>query len=228
MSLLTSASVWTTDDTQQKKKTPSMRKTIKRTDSYNEEPSEYVSQDDEYRKMSNTIENTHEKQEARNTQVNTLLNKITSVDAGNKLANFNPMVNPALTVKAAPPVYDDNIANGYDNPLQIEPPRVPKTVGENKHYGSLGNNPNVNYSNYKQSYEQASGLNRYGGGNAGVVGDNFNNKLLDKINYMIHMLEEQHNEKTNNITEEFILYMFLGVFIIFIVDSFSRAGKYIR
>jgi Na+-driven multidrug efflux pump len=53
-------------------------------------------------------------------------------------------------------------------------------------------------------------------------------KIMEKINYMIHMLEDQHNEKTNNITEEFLLYMFLGVFIIFIVDSFARAGKYIR
>jgi hypothetical protein len=35
-------------------------------------------------------------------------------------------------------------------------------------------------------------------------------------------------EKTANITEEFILYAFLGVFIIFIVDSFSRGGKYIK
>jgi hypothetical protein len=41
-------------------------------------------------------------------------------------------------------------------------------------------------------------------------------------------LEEQQNEKTNNITEEFILYTFLGVFIIFVVDSFSRSGKYTR
>jgi F0F1-type ATP synthase assembly protein I len=46
---------------------------------------------------------------------------------------------------------------------------------------------------------------------------------------MIHMLEQQQNEKTSNLTEEFILYVFLGVFIIFIVDSFTRTtGKYVR
>jgi hypothetical protein len=54
------------------------------------------------------------------------------------------------------------------------------------------------------------------------------NKIMEKINYMIHMLEEQQNEKTSNVTEEFLLYTFLGVFIIFIVDSFARAGKYTR
>ena len=55
-----------------------------------------------------------------------------------------------------------------------------------------------------------------------------NDELLEKINYMIHMLEEQQHEKTNNITEEFILYTFLGVFVIYIVDSFSRSTKYTR
>jgi hypothetical protein len=53
-------------------------------------------------------------------------------------------------------------------------------------------------------------------------------KLMEKINYMIHLLEHQQNEKTDNITEDFILYTFLGVFIIFVVDSFSRTGKYTR
>ena len=45
---------------------------------------------------------------------------------------------------------------------------------------------------------------------------------------MIHLLEEQQHEKTENITEEFLLYTFLGVFVIFVVDSFARAGKYTR
>ena len=30
------------------------------------------------------------------------------------------------------------------------------------------------------------------------------------------------------VTEELVLYMFLGVFTIFVVDSFARAGKYTR
>lgn len=52
--------------------------------------------------------------------------------------------------------------------------------------------------------------------------------LLDKLNYMIHLLEEQQEEKTGHVAEEIILYCFLGVFVIFIVDSFARAGKYVR
>ena len=52
--------------------------------------------------------------------------------------------------------------------------------------------------------------------------------LMQKLNYMIHLLEEHQDEKTNNVTEEVILYSFLGIFIIFIVDSFARVGKYVR
>ena len=52
--------------------------------------------------------------------------------------------------------------------------------------------------------------------------------LLKKLDYMIHLLEEQHEEKTGHVAEEVVLYSFLGVFVIFIVDSFARAGKYVR
>lgn len=55
-----------------------------------------------------------------------------------------------------------------------------------------------------------------------------NDVLLQKINYMINLLEEQQDERTNNVTEEVILYSFLGIFIIFIADSFAKVGKYIR
>jgi hypothetical protein len=55
-----------------------------------------------------------------------------------------------------------------------------------------------------------------------------NDVLLQKINYMINLLEEQQDEKTNNVTEEVVLYSFLGIFIIFVVDSFARVGKYTR
>jgi hypothetical protein len=52
--------------------------------------------------------------------------------------------------------------------------------------------------------------------------------LIQKLNYMISLLEDQQDEKTSNVTEEVILYSFLGIFIIFIADTFVRAGKYVR
>ena len=53
-------------------------------------------------------------------------------------------------------------------------------------------------------------------------------ELMRKLNYVVHMLEEQQDEKTGSVTEELVLYMFLGVFVIFVVDSFARVTKYTR
>lgn len=53
-------------------------------------------------------------------------------------------------------------------------------------------------------------------------------QILEKLNYMIHLLEEQQDFKTGNATEEIILYSFLGIFMIFVIDSFTRASKYVR
>ena len=55
-----------------------------------------------------------------------------------------------------------------------------------------------------------------------------NDPVIDKLNYIINLLEENQDQRTNNVTEEVILYSFLGVFIIFVVDGFTRVGKYVR
>jgi hypothetical protein len=54
------------------------------------------------------------------------------------------------------------------------------------------------------------------------------NEMFDKMNYMIHLLEDQQAKKTEHVTEEIVLYSFLGIFTIFVVDSFARVGKYVR
>lgn len=53
-------------------------------------------------------------------------------------------------------------------------------------------------------------------------------ELMNKLDHILHLLEEQQDERTGHVAEEVILYSFLGVFIIFVVDSFARAGKYVR
>jgi hypothetical protein len=93
----------------------------------------------------------------------------------------------------------------------------------------LANDINLaNLSNYNQTYSSQPMFqnNKPYYANMGIGNDN--SKLTEKINYMIHLLEEQQMEKTANVTEEFILYILLGVFVIFTVDSFTRAGKYVR
>jgi hypothetical protein len=52
-----------------------------------------------------------------------------------------------------------------------------------------------------------------------------NAALIEKLNYIIHMLEEKKDEKTGHVIEELVLYCFLGVFIIFVVDTFTHAAS---
>jgi hypothetical protein len=78
-------------------------------------------------------------------------------------------------------------------------------------YRGQTNKPYYNLNQYQQNQDSPS---------QGV--------LLQKLNYMISLLEDQQDEKTNNVTEEVILYSFLGIFIIFVADTFVRAGKYVR
>jgi hypothetical protein len=53
-------------------------------------------------------------------------------------------------------------------------------------------------------------------------------EISDKLTYMIQLLEEQRDEKTGQVTEELILYVFLGVFTLFVLDTFVKTGKYSR
>lgn len=56
----------------------------------------------------------------------------------------------------------------------------------------------------------------------------YNSDIIEKLNKIIYLLEQQEEQQTGHVTEELILYCFLGVFIIFVIDSFTKAGKYIR
>jgi hypothetical protein len=83
---------------------------------------------------------------------------------------------------------------------------------------------------YKNLVPNLPTMNKTNADNRTNTNTNFdtNNVLIDKLNYMINLLEEQQDERTNNVTEEVILYSFLGVFIIFVVDGFARVTRYTR
>ena len=61
-----------------------------------------------------------------------------------------------------------------------------------------------------------------------MYNDNSRENILNKLNYAIQLLEEKRDQKTEHVTEELILYGFLGIFIIFSIDSFIRVGEYKR
>jgi len=113
------------------------------------------------------------------------------------------------------PTADDEIENP-DNPLQRPVPKIQSYT-------------NTKYGNYHNSYDPSQIV--YAAAAAASKSQKVptdDSRLMEKINYMIRLLENQAVEKTANITEEFILYTFLGVFMIFVLDSFARVGKYVR
>ena len=133
---------------------------------------------------------------------------------------------------------DDNLADfdsSFNPPAQPELTRQPEPVKENNASTDEAVSPeaftqindqeasNMNYQNYYNTYVPYF---NNATNNANLHGSK--DELMKKLNYMIHLLEENKEEKTSNVTEELVLYMFLGVFVIFTVDSFARAGKYVR
>jgi len=158
------------------------------------------------------------------------VNKNVGVDlpeqGGSSLADFVP--NPVLTRapdEAAPtnPPGSDLLGES-DQAVDPESFKLLNQDEKNKNYYKQFVMPkkdqhHAQYLPYYNSLQQ-------GNTQMGAVSDP--NELMKKLNYMIHLLEEQQDEKTENVTEELILYLFLGVFVIFVVDSFARAGKYTR
>jgi hypothetical protein len=247
MSLLNTASPWNNEDNAPKKRTPSMINTYKtsvQSISTNEDGS-----------SSNSIASSQEIHQQRGSRVNELLNKMNiSLDNdGSKLANFNPPPQPILNQRK--PDVSGKPATNELTPKELLPQNALNPIhsnGANMKMG-LGQSNGVNYSandsnlgilsnynniyngnitpvsvpNHTSPYYSKMGIMNSGAVSSGGSGS-MDNKLLEKLNYMIHLLEEQQNEKTSNITEEFILYTFLGVFIIYIVDSFAKSGKYVR
>lgn len=148
--------------------------------------------------------------------------------------NRNEKVNSVIkTLRNLPPInhYDDNTNNLGD----FTPMEPPKSIGATKTQEKENHNNNNDDNNDDDSLPpvipmfQRDGFQGYNSNNQ----ENSDNILssdvaIKKLNYVISLLEEQQDSKTSNIAEEVVLYFFLGIFIIFIVDSFVKVGKYIR
>jgi hypothetical protein len=215
MSLLNTASPWNTDGGT-RKRIPSIgkRKTQKATVIDSE-----VEEESEDNDVSTQFEDTMNINAERESAVTKLLNKITasSTNAGNGLEDFKPL--------------SENLANrsrseGFESPI------LKKAATPNASIPVPSDFKTDSMSSYTKSYESGGILGKpyytsMGIPKSGESNDN-NNTLFQKLNYMTHILEDIQMEKTSNVTEELILYSFLGVFVIFIVDSFTRAGKYYR
>lgn len=121
--------------------------------------------------------------------------------------------------------YNNIHRSNYDNsdiPVEKENFQSLPSNYTQEYYNHIMSNYNYNSNNNNNNIQP------YTGNVSERMNHTSNDELLNKLNYMIHLLEEQQEIKTSNITEEIILYSFLGIFIIFVLDSFARAGKYVR
>ena len=239
--LLSYASPWNDPNNAAKKRMPSIRRTKKNNadlvkNDKLEESDDLVHLEETQDKNDNITE-LQKTQEERDMKINQLISNMAQIDEDSTgLSDFQPLEHPLLQTigQSQKPKKGDEEIHYLPNSMQSPPPRIEQTIGDftsnnNEHEEQqCKTNP---YSNYRRVYEPSKMMppnNYYEKMGLGIQPTQ-DNKLMEKINYMIHMLEQQQNEKTNNITEEFILYMFLGIFIIFIVDSFSRSSlKYVR
>ena len=149
-----------------------------------------------------------------------------SDDEISKLGDFKPVQTQ---------IHDDPINNpkyNLYNKNNLSKDDVP--VKSNEAFSKLENNYSTDYKQYQLNNSNFSNQysNNYptyeGSYNIPVPSVDYNSELLKKLDNILYLLEEQQEEKTNLITEELILYIFLGVFVIYVLDSFVRVGKYVR
>jgi len=140
-------------------------------------------------------------------KVNSVLQSIHSYNEDtDQLADFKP-IDPPVSAGVEQTKMRESMTNHQNEP--IIPPSYRKSPYNMPYYQP----PQQQSQQQFQMHQDVSGE---------------NSVLIDKLNYMIKLLEEQQDERTGNVTEDVVLYCFLGIFIIFIVDSFVRVGKYVR
>jgi hypothetical protein len=245
MSLLATASPWnSSEETISKKRTPmlnsNIRKTVKNrpsdtSSSYNDETSLIIGSGNSNSAMS--IDELQQYNSDKQSKVHQMLDHITKVDTNtdNKLGDFTPVMFSQPTVPKPNANTNSNPANLLPtaNPLsnQMAPSQNPGNglyLSNGTHLGKYTNYRNAHDPSLLRSASLPETSQYYSRNGANKILSGEDNRFMDKINYMIHLLEEQQMEKTNNVMEEFVLYSLLGVFVIYVVDSFSRAGKYMR
>ena len=158
---------------------------------------------------SNITNKTHKNRKTHSGSSMRVTNMLKHINEDDELADFTPPPKPISSgLERLENNNNNNNNNNQDNAVNIE--------GFN-HTDNANDINNDYYNQWIPMYTQASSDN-----------SGSNNELLEKINYMIHLLEEEKDVKLGNVTEEVVLYCFLGVFVIFVIDSFVKVGKYVR
>ena len=219
---------------------------------FDNDSSEYKNNDNDNiinkkRQTHNKTQKKYPKDNFDQEKVNSVLEKIhnnLNMDEEDTLANFSPPPKPE-SVGVSKTIATEEMQNMTNENMFRTLGKAPSPNYENNEDSEL-NNFNSNYADNKTADDyykkfipgyiagknpinkQYYNANNSNNSNMFSSGDNSNDLLLKKKKYMINLLEEHQDERTSNVTEEVVLYSFLGIFIIFVVDSFARVGKYVR
>ena len=179
----------------------------------------------------NNIEKKKKNKTIKNKKVKAILQHIEPFDNNNnnELGEFKPPPKP-ISMGVENTINHENNNQVTDNETDDETDNY-KAINNEINDNEINDNE-INVENYKALNSQNEHLynnDKYVPYYTNLSNNpTINNELVKKLNYMIHLLEENKNIETESVSEDVILYSFLGVFIIFVIDSFSRANKYIR
>lgn len=158
------------------------------------------------------------------------------IDLNETNNNKNKSINSNKISSLLSAIHDNMNDNSLENFEPLEPSNsvgVEKSIIKEGFSSQRENNEEPEYSKVYQ--ESVSNMNGYNGEMMNLIYPTFsqpseqnNSSLEEKLNRILALLEEQQSQKTQNVTEEVILYSFFGIFIIYLVDSFKRVGKYTR
>tara|TARA_B100000524_G_scaffold192988_1_gene100013 strand:+ start:765 stop:1340 length:576 start_codon:yes stop_codon:yes gene_type:complete len=143
------------------------------------------------------------------------INKIKTIhnseDDSPELANFVKEYQHANydSKPLPPPKMINDFPDNVEENVYLNQKTPPHTFNQNQDYSliegdykNIKNNSNINPPNKEE--------------------------MIKKLDYLIYLLENQKDIKSGSVTEELILYSFLGVFIIYVLDSFVKVAKYTR
>jgi hypothetical protein len=216
MSLISSASPYSNENTHTRKRISTMKRGSGSTAKI--KPFTILEEIDNSPVQEN-MQDIQERNENNSQRIKNLLDNLSANNDGDKLANYEPIIRPSNTVTKS------DVVENTMNPDEL----IPQTIEREQNSDfSYSNSYNGDLANYNTTYQPPPSLNQNQPYYSKMGIGNDNSKLSEKMNHIIHMLEEMQNEKTQNVTEEFILYTFLGIFIIFVVDKFSGNRKYSR
>ena len=184
-------------------------------------------------KNRNNNENNDNKNRERNRRIKKLLNdnnmnnNLTNNESDD-LEDFNPPSHPAIQepkkIVKENFTFDKIKSELLDNQQEDEL----QNQQQNDNPVNKENFQQLPANNLQQYYEKYNAyLNSENNYNKQYISAS-NEELLKKIDHILFLLEEQKETRTNYVTEELILYVFLGIFVIYLVDSFVKVGKYIR